>query len=326
MNSYEDQDVEDARGGRSGTFPDGATHPRDQGESGLRQGADRVVAPEREPGREREPEPASVAAPTAGAGPEPDLTSEAGPTAGPAPAPAAAGIPDGAPAAPTSGIAALSAPYQAVVAASLGLVALIVCVHLAMVFLHVAPSNTVTKHYGKGVDAWIYPEFEQNWKLFAPNPLQQNIAVQVRAEVQTSDGGTRTTDWIDLSADDHEAIRGNLLPSHVHQNELRRSWDLYTNSHDDKDRATGWRGSLSESHLRRIVMLRLEVHDLGGSVQRIQVRSSTVSVKSPAWANENTDTRPVYRVLPWWPIVDADLPGGVDNDAAERTEGTEAAR
>ena len=58
-----------------------------------------------------------------------------------------------------------------------------------MVFLHVAPSNTVTKQHGTAIDDWIYPEFEQNWKLFAPNPLQQNIAVQVRAEVRTADGG-----------------------------------------------------------------------------------------------------------------------------------------
>ena len=111
------------------------------------------------------------------------------------------------------GIAALSLPYQVAAALALAVVGVLACVHLAMVFLHVAPSNTVTKQHGEAVDDWIYPEFEQNWKLFAPNPLQQNIAVQVRAEVRHADGGRATTDWIDLSAEDGEAIRGNLLPS-----------------------------------------------------------------------------------------------------------------
>ncbi|MFI6285741.1 DUF5819 family protein [Streptomyces sp. NPDC051018] len=229
-----------------------------------------------------------------------------------------------APATPSSGIAALSLPYQAIAALALGLVALLACVHLAMVFLHVSPSNTVTKHYGKGVDAWIYPEFEQNWKLFAPNPLQQNIAIQVKAEVRTSDGGRRTTEWIDLTAEDIEAVRGSLLPSHTSQNELRRAWDFYTNSHDNQDRATGTRGRLSEGYLRRIVMLRLDGHDLGGPVERVQVRSSSAMVKAPVWSGEKTDTRPVYRVLPWWPVTEADLPGGADNGGTERTKRTEA--
>ncbi|MFI9580735.1 DUF5819 family protein [Streptomyces sp. NPDC052236] len=218
---------------------------------------------------------------------------------------------------PTGGISALSLPYQVAAALSLAIVGALACVHLGMVFLHVAPSNTVTKQHGKAVDGWIYPEFEQNWKLFAPNPLQQNVAVQVRAEVSRPDGSRRNTDWIDLTAEDGEAIRGNLLPSHVQQNELRRGWDFYLNSHDNEDRPNGRRGRLSESYIRRIVMLRLEAHDLGGPVERIQLRSATRAVKAPEWSDEKTDTRPFHRVLPWWTVTTADLPGGVRNGRPE---------
>ncbi|MEV1052259.1 DUF5819 family protein [Streptomyces sp. NPDC049887] len=219
---------------------------------------------------------------------------------------------------PSGGIAALSLPYQVVAAAALGLVAVFACVHLAMVFLHVAPSNTLTKRHGKGVDEWVYPEFEQNWKLFAPNPLQQNIAVQVRAEVAGPDGSRRTSDWIDLSAEDGEAIRGNLLPSHVHQNELRRGWDFYGNSHTDDNKPNGLRGQLSERYVRRIVMTRLDGHDLGGRVERIQLRSATRSVKAPLWSREKIDTRPYHRVLPWWTVTTADLPLDVRNGAGDK--------
>ncbi|MEU0659951.1 DUF5819 family protein [Streptomyces lavendulocolor] len=216
-----------------------------------------------------------------------------------------------------TGIAALSLPYQVVAAVSLAVVGMFACMHLAMAFLHVAPSNTLTKQHGEAVDDWVFPEFEQNWKLFAPNPLQQNISVHARAEVVGTDGGRRTTGWIDLSGDDGEAIRGNLFPSHVNQNELRRGWDFYVNSHTDANRPNGMRGQLSDRYIRRIAMLRLDAHHLGGRIERIQLRSATRGVEAPHWSDEKTDTRPYYRVLPWWTVTAADLPGGVTGGRTE---------
>ncbi|MFI6640513.1 DUF5819 family protein [Streptomyces sp. NPDC050504] len=208
-----------------------------------------------------------------------------------------------------AGIAGLSLPYQVVAALALAVIGVFGLVHLGMIFLHVAPANTVSKKHGKTIGEWVYPEFEQNWKLFAPNPLQQNIAVHVRAQVK-GPGGRSTTDWISLSADDAAAIRGNVIPSHVNQNELRRGWDFFVNSHDNANQPIGLRGSLSEQYVRRIVMLRLEGRDLGGEVRRIQVRSSSTSVAPPPWSDEKYSTRPTYRVLPWWNVHEADRPGG----------------
>ncbi|CAM5258476.1 hypothetical protein SGLAM104S_02042 [Streptomyces glaucescens] len=148
-------------------------------------------------------------------------------------------------------MAALSPRYQIGVALALAVVAVAVCVHIGMVFLHVAPSNTLTKTHGKAIDEWIYPEFEQNWKLFAPNPLQQNVAVQVRARIRTADGDFRTTGWFDLSAEDGRAIDGNLLPSHTQQNELRRAWDFYSTTHSGENRTAASRGLLAETYLRQ---------------------------------------------------------------------------
>ncbi|MFD7609990.1 DUF5819 family protein [Streptomyces sp. NPDC059828] len=224
------------------------------------------------------------------------------------------------------GIAGLSLPYQVVAAVALAVVGALACVHLGMVFLHVAPSNTLTKQHGETVDAWVYPEFEQNWKLFAPNPLQQNIAVQVRAEVVDARGDRETTEWIDLSAEDGEAIRGNLLPSHADQNELRRGWDFYVNSHTDDNRPNGLRGQLSERYVRRIVMLRLERRDLDGRIERIQVRSATSSVEAPLWSKEKADTRAYYRALPWWKVTEADLALDARNEAKGGADDTEAAK
>ncbi|MEU6771676.1 DUF5819 family protein [Streptomyces sp. NPDC046759] len=215
---------------------------------------------------------------------------------------------------PRRGVAALSPRYQIAAALALAVVGVAVGVHLLMVFLSLAPANTVTKQHGKAVEEWVYPEFEQNWKLFAPNPLQQNIAVQVRAVVRVKDGGLRTTGWTDLSAQDGAAIDGNPVPSHTQQNELRRAWDFFVATHSTDNRPVGMRGALSEQYLRRIVVMRLyRTYPAGrdGVVQRVQIRSSTTNVQPPEWSRERVSDKPVFRVLPWWTVTADEAAGGV---------------
>lgn len=210
-------------------------------------------------------------------------------------------------------MAALSPRYQIGAALALAAVAVAVCVHIGMVFLHVAPANTVSRAHGTVVDEWIYPEFEQNWKLFAPNPLQQNIAVEVRAEIRTAGGEVRTTDWYGLSAQDGRDIQGNPLPSHTQQNELRRAWDFLTASHTADNRPVGLRGTLAETYLRRIAVLRLDRAGLagdGGTVERVQFRSRTTPVPPPRWSGEQVSLKPVLRELPWWTVSQDEARGG----------------
>ncbi|MFD6885816.1 DUF5819 family protein [Streptomyces sp. NPDC059957] len=201
------------------------------------------------------------------------------------------------------GIAGLSTPYRVVTALALGAVAVAACWHLTLVFLHVAPSNTVSKQHARMIDGWIYPEFEQNWKLFAPNPLQQNIAVEVRAQVRTGEGELVTGNWRGLSAEDGAAIRHSLLPSHTEQNELRRAWDFFTTSHDEDNKSTGERGELAEQYLRRIALDRLRTGRVAeGRIVRIQLRGATTEVPAPKWSDEKADTQTYYRELPWWTV------------------------
>ncbi|WP_189929109.1 DUF5819 family protein [Streptomyces sulfonofaciens] len=238
--------------------------------------------------------------------------------------------PPAGPSAPGTGINGLSFRYQVVSAVALAAIGIVVCVHLLLVFLHVAPANTMTKQHGQVVNDWVLPEFEQNWKLFAPNPLQQNIAVEARAQVRTASGDMRTTGWYNFSALDGAAIDGNPLPSHTQQNELRRAWDFFVSSHDNRNRPIGTRGKLSEGYLRRIMALRLSRVGVGGkgakdTVVSVQVRSMTTNVQPPVWSGEGrTSTKPFYRTLSWWPVSAGDLPSDAAAAAGPQDAETEA--
>ncbi|MFD7548301.1 DUF5819 family protein [Streptomyces sp. NPDC059816] len=273
------------------------------------------------------------AAGTPAAGPQPGhVRAEGASATGGADAgePTGGGPPAGKPPArPRAGIAGLPLGQQLTAALALVLAALAVAAHLGLSFLHVAPSNTMTKQYADAIDAWIYPEFEQNWKLFAPNPLQQNVAVHARAQVRDEEGQRRTTGWYDLSALDGEAINGNLLPSHTEQNELRRAWDFFVGSHDAQNQPNGLRGTLSGEYVRRIVVMRLErLQDeerdgRGGTIERVQVRAATTNVAPPSWSGETVDLNPHYRHVPWWSVTEDDRPLDAAGDTRARSDRTE---
>jgi hypothetical protein len=198
---------------------------------------------------------------------------------------------------------ALSRPSRIVIALAMAAVAVGVAFHLMMVFLHVAPQNTLSSRNSQLLNDYIYPEFEQNWKLFAPNPLQQNIHVWARAEVRKDGGGTETTGWVDLTAMDAAKIRGSIAPSHTRQNELRRAWGFYTSTHGQDGKPIGQRGILSQQYVQRIVETRFGPRLNGGDVERVQVRTGTTAVAPPPWSDEKIDTRTSFQVLPWWIVT-----------------------
>jgi hypothetical protein len=209
-------------------------------------------------------------------------------------------------------VGALSLPGRITVAVAVGLVTVGALYHLAMVFLHVAPSNTLSKEHASAVSDYIYPEFEQNWKLFAPDPLQENIHVQARAEVRKPGGVQETTGWVDLTGMDVAAMRHDPMPSHTQQNELRRAWGYYTDTHDNGDQATSSdRSDISRIYLLQILQKRLGTELNGGRVMRIQARSATTPVDQPSWIAGSSAPTTQYRVLPWW-IVN-NLPSGEEN-------------
>ena len=181
--------------------------------------------------------------------------------------------------------------------------------HLGTIFLSIAPSNTVSKSYAAQIDAHVYPEFEQNWQLFAPNPLQDNIAVEVRVQTLAPGGATAESGWIDLTAQDIAAIRGNPAPSHVNQNLLRRAWDYYTSWHQSDGTPIAPGGAMSQTYLERIGLQRLGRDWHGNPISELQFRTATTPISGPAWTGAAATSKTTYAVLGWWVVTPDDYQG-----------------
>ncbi|MEU6816086.1 DUF5819 family protein [Streptomyces sp. NPDC046860] len=200
-----------------------------------------------------------------------------------------------------------SRPARLWLATVIVVTAVAVTVHLLLLFLYLAPANAISKEHRELVNSYVYPEFDQNWKLFAPNPLQGNIYVDARAEVVMPDGSRRTSDWLPLTAQDIARIRDNPAPSHADQNLLRQAWDFYTRTHDAKGLPVGLEGQLSEAYVRRIAAGRLGPALLGGQVVKVQLRSTYRPIAPPGWSGE-TGVEPVtYQTMAWWPVSKEDF-------------------
>ncbi|MEU9058520.1 DUF5819 family protein [Streptomyces sp. NPDC048430] len=175
--------------------------------------------------------------------------------------------------------------------------------HVVMVFLHVAPANPISKRYSPQVNAWVYPLFEQNWRLFAPDPDSANRRILARTSHTASDGSVRVSDWFDLAAVDSSAVEHNAFPSHTTQNLLRRAWTIYVELHGGDDEARSERAVMMQEYLRNIAAARVADHN-GGTFEFIQLRVMTLPIAAPGTEAANRPPVPVEnRLLPWWKVA-----------------------
>ncbi|MEU9402011.1 DUF5819 family protein [Streptomyces sp. NPDC048242] len=216
--------------------------------------------------------------------------------------------PDSGPAARESGTRAVDRWSTGVLAVRTVLTAaVILCVattlvHVVLVFLHVAPANKVSKRYGPQINAWVFPFFEQNWRLFAPDPDSANRQILVRTARSGAHGSFQVSGWFDLTAVDDSAVEHNPFPSHTSQNMLRRAWSSYLDTHGGDDRARTDRALMMQRYLGNIAAERVAAHK-GGAFDFVQLRVVTLPVPAPGSALDSRPPRPAEnRLLPWWKV------------------------
>ncbi|MFE2125006.1 DUF5819 family protein [Streptomyces amritsarensis] len=177
-------------------------------------------------------------------------------------------------------------------------------VHVVLVFLHVAPSNPVSKRYASQVNGWVFPLFEQNWRLFAPDPDSFNRKILARTAHTDPKGSVQVSPWFDLAAVDHSAVDHSAFPSHTSQNLLRRAWTSYVETHGGSDTARSERAVMLQTYLRNIAVDRVASHSDGRTFKFIQLRVVTLPVAAPGTAAGTRPPAPTEdRLLPWWKVT-----------------------
>lgn len=80
-----------------------------------------------------------------------------------------------------------------------------------MTVLHVAPINPVSVSLNPAVNAYMLPVFQQNWQLFAPEPINAENGILVRAQLPAQNGSDTITEFHDLTSPMIQAIHSTRL-------------------------------------------------------------------------------------------------------------------
>lgn len=183
---------------------------------------------------------------------------------------------------------------RGLVAVAAVLVAGVVALHLSATFLYNAPANPVSQKYAGPLRAWMTPVFSQNWQLFAPNPLSEQIDVQARGSLA---GSGRVTAWRDLSAVDVQDTVHNPVPGQITLNALRNAVLEWLSTHDSSGDPTGPQAGVAQEYLGNLVLDRLTAQ-IGGHYATVQVR--LVFTLLPGPGRTKAQTAPQARTLSWW--------------------------
>jgi hypothetical protein len=194
-------------------------------------------------------------------------------------------------------------PWPLRIAANLAVVFMcaVAVVHVVFVFFHVAPINSISQRYEEEINGWIFPLFEQDWRLFAPNPESRNTQIWARTAQSSGDEIVQQSDWFDLTAVDNEAVKHNVFPSHTTQNMLRRAWNSYVDAHGSDDQPRSSRAYMMQQYVRDIAVDRITSHR-PGTFDAIQLRVEAHPIPLSGARSAGSDAVET-RSLPWWEVT-----------------------
>jgi hypothetical protein len=96
----------------------------------------------------------------------------------------------------------------------LAIVVLFTAWHVFASFLWIAPPSGLRQAVpGSLLQQYMIPMFGQSWSVFAPEPINGDFRLQVRAVVPDEAGGeAEATDWVDATAAELSMLTHNLTP------------------------------------------------------------------------------------------------------------------
>lgn len=88
--------------------------------------------------------------------------------------------------------------------------ATLVGLHLVAVTLAAVPPNPVSNAFEPQL-SYLSPFFGENWRLFAPDPIDVDNTILVQGAYVGKDGNLRTTPWVNWTKVEQDVIRHRLI-------------------------------------------------------------------------------------------------------------------
>ncbi|WP_437636485.1 DUF5819 family protein [Sorangium sp. So ce854] len=85
------------------------------------------------------------------------------------------------------------------------------CFHFAMTLAYLTPQNPLKLRLARLIEGYMNPFFQQNWHLFAPDPITDTRLLMVACRLRAPDGSTTETGWTDITTPYWEAHLDNRL-------------------------------------------------------------------------------------------------------------------
>lgn len=115
--------------------------------------------------------------------------------------------------------------------------------HMFATFLWISPNTPLRDVVPKAVlHGYMSPLFSQAWSVFAPEPINADYYLDVRAQIET-DGEITTTEWVRPTDVEASLVRHNLAPSRAGVLATDITNELYSefrDLEDDVEEVVGW--------------------------------------------------------------------------------------
>ncbi|WP_437930946.1 DUF5819 family protein [Sorangium sp. So ce291] len=86
--------------------------------------------------------------------------------------------------------------------------------HFAMTLAYLTPQNPLKLRFARLINGYMFPLLQQNWHLFAPDPISDTRLVMVACRLRQPDGSTTETGWTDITTPYWEAhLQDRLGPA-----------------------------------------------------------------------------------------------------------------
>jgi hypothetical protein len=177
------------------------------------------------------------------------------------------------------------------------ILSIVLLVHFGFTFIYLSPANPLKSKQWETIFNYMNPLFTQNWKLFAPNPANQQLNLDMRVQYVDNAGATRQTDWKSITLPVIKELQSNHFSPNARISEFQSS--LISNyvwgDKEEKEEAF--------QSMQRYVnyILDNKKFEVPGKINKIQLRA--VVNRFPNYANKDKPDsagKISYYITSWW--------------------------